>query len=124
MGIFDGFLGNASEVDLEKVETEMEMLLTEEEKLENVFKIIRDLIVFTNKRLVFVDKQGVTGKKTEYHSIPYRSITTFSVETAGSFDIDSELKIWISGIGEPIIKEFKKGDEIHHVHRVLAAHVL
>jgi hypothetical protein len=87
--------------------------------------LIRDFFVFTNKRLVLVDKQGLTGKKVEYHSIPYKSITHFSVETAGRFDRDAEMKIWISGIREPIEREFKKGtDVIVGVQKALARYIL
>lgn len=80
-------------------------------------------MVFTDKRLILVDKQGVTGKKVEYHSIPYKSITHFSVESAGHFDLDAELKIWISGTNEPISKEFKKDKNIYDVQRTLAKYV-
>jgi hypothetical protein len=59
------------------------------------YLLIRDTILFTDRRLILIDKQGITGKKTEYHSIPYRSITHFAVETAGTFDLDAELKIWV-----------------------------
>ncbi|SDJ68804.1 PH domain-containing protein [Sediminibacillus albus] len=124
MGILDGLMGNASEVDVEKVEKDLEEIITNEETLASVYKIIRDLVVFTNKRMILVDKQGVTGKKVEYHSIPYRAVTHFSVETAGSFDLDAELKIWISGSSAPIVKEFRKGDNIYKVHKALASHVL
>jgi hypothetical protein len=55
------------------------------------------MYVFTNKRLILIDKQGITGRKVDYHSIPYRAITQFKIETAGHFDLDAELKIWISG---------------------------
>lgn len=71
MGIFDGMMGNASEVDTKDVEKELNELLSSSERVEHAYKLIRDLMVFTNNRLVLVDKQGVTGKKTEYHSIPY-----------------------------------------------------
>jgi len=54
------------------------------------------LFIFTNKRLILVDKQGITGKKIEYFSVVYKSISRFSIETAGNFDLDAELKIWIS----------------------------
>ncbi|WP_138417101.1 PH domain-containing protein [Aquibacillus sediminis] len=124
MGLLDGFLGNASEVDIKKVETDLENVLTDNEKLQNAFKIIRDLIVFTDKRLILIDKQGMTGKKVEYHSIPYGSVTHFSVETAGNFDLDAELKIWISGSAEPVSKEFRKDDNIHKVHQTLGKFVL
>lgn len=62
------------------------------EQVTLAFSLIRDLIVFTEFRLILVDKQGVTGKKTSYKSLPYRSISRFSVETSGHFDLDAELK--------------------------------
>lgn len=80
--------------------------------------------MFTNKRLLLVDKQGLTGNKVEYHSLPYRSITHFSVETAGNFDLDAELKIWISGSPAPIQKQFNKKLDIYEVQSVLAGYVL
>lgn len=71
-----------------------------------------------------VDKQGITGKKTEYHSIPYRSITHFSIETAGNFDLDAELKIYISGMATPISKKFDKSLDIYQLQTILATYVL
>jgi|SRR5690625_2851504 len=123
MGLFDGMMGNASEVDAAKVEKEVFQLLTANEKVEHAYKLIRDLFIFTNKRLILVDKQGVTGKKTEYHSLPYKSITHFAVETAGTFDLDAELKIWVSGSSEPIGKTFNKQLNIYDVQAVLASYV-
>jgi hypothetical protein len=73
---------------------------------------------------VIVDKQGMTGKKVEYHSIPYRSITHFSIETAGSFDLDAELKIWVSGASTPFQRQFNKKLSIYEVQSVLASYVL
>ncbi len=124
MGILNGLLGNASEVNTEKIEKEFKDILVDGEKIERAYKVIRDLFVFTNRRLVLVDKQGLTGKKAEYHTIPYRSITHFSVETSGHFDMDSELTVWISGAREPIRKEFKKGSNIVGVQKALAAYLL
>ena len=77
-----------------------------------------------DKRFVLVDKQGLTGSKVEYHSIPYKSITHFSIETAGTFDLDAELKIWISGTPAPIQKQFNKKLSIYEVQAVLASYVL
>ena len=124
MGILDGLLGNASEADLGTVSKDLELLLVNNEKVEKAFKLIRDLIVFTDKRLLLIDKQGMTGKKVEYHSIPYRSVTHFSVETAGTFDLDAELKIWISSTTEPVSKTFKKDKNIYDVQKALASYVL
>lgn len=124
MGFLDGLMGNASEVDVQKLEKEIGDLLVDGEEIESGYKVLRDSFIFTNKRLLLVDKQGMTGKKVEYHSIPYKSITHFSVETAGSFDMDSELKIWLSGTNEPIGKLFKKDSPIEEVQTTLAAYVL
>lgn len=123
MGFFDGLLGNASQADLESVQKELSSILIQNEKVEQAYKIIRDLIVFTSRRLILIDKQGLTGKKVEYHSIPYKSITHFSVETAGHFDLDAELKIWISSMAEPIVKEFKKDKSIYEVQKALAYYI-
>ncbi|MCM3163037.1 PH domain-containing protein [Metabacillus litoralis] len=123
MGILDGLMGNVSEVDSKSVEKELEVIVTENENIEKAYKLIRDLIVFTNTRLILIDKQGVTGKKVEYHSIPYKSITHFSVETAGSFDLDAELKIWISSTANPVSKQFKKDKSIYDVQKALASYV-
>jgi hypothetical protein len=92
--------------------------------VEHAYQLICDYFVFTDKRLVLVDKQGMTGSKIDYHSIPYKSITHFSVETGGTFDLDAELKIWISGTAVPIQKQFNKKLGIYEVQSVLASYVL
>ncbi|MBN7819528.1 PH domain-containing protein [Bowmanella yangjiangensis] len=112
MGFLDALLGNASEVDKSEVAEELAPILADNEHIDRVYKLIRDMYVFTNKRLLLIDKQGVTGRKVEYHSIPYRAITQFKVETAGHFDMDAELRIWISGSAEPIKKELKKNTAV------------
>ncbi|AEN89855.1 MULTISPECIES: PH domain-containing protein [Priestia] len=124
MGILDGLLGNASEADIRGTEKDLQNILIANERVEQAYKVIRDLMVFTTKRLIIVDKQGVTGKKTDYHSIPYKTITHFSVETAGTFDLDAELNIWVSGSSAPISKEFRKDKSIYDVQKVLASYVL
>ncbi len=124
MGLFDGLMGNASEVKIEEVQKEFANVLTSTETVEKAYKLIRDMFIFTNKRLILVDKQGVTGKKIEYHSIPYKNITHFSIETAGNFDLDAELKIWISGTQMPIEKQFNKSLNIYELQSVLAEYVL
>lgn len=123
MGILDGFIGNVSEIEAEAVGKELEMIVTDNEHVEKAYKLVRDLLVFTNLRMILIDKQGMTGKKVEYHSIPYKSITHFSCETAGTFDLDAELKIWISGWEEPILKQFKKDKSIFDVQKTLATYV-
>jgi hypothetical protein len=124
MGLFDGMLGNASRIDPAKIQQEFAQILAPGETVQHAYQLIRDYLVFTDKRFVLVDKQGVTGSKVEYHSIPYRSITHFSVETAGTFDLEAELKIWISGSPLPIQKQFNKKLSIYEVQAVLASYVL
>ena len=124
MGLLDGMLGNAAKIDATKIQREFARILAEGEVVEHAYQLIRDYFVFTNKRFVLVDKQGITGSKVEYHSIPYKSITHFSIETAGTFDLDAELKIWISGTAAPIQKQFNKKLSIYEVQSVLAGYVL
>jgi hypothetical protein len=124
MGLLDGVLGNASKIDPAKIQSEFARILAPGESVEHAYQLIRDYFVFTNRRFVLVDKQGLTGSKVEYHAIPYRSITHFSVETAGSFDLDAELKIWIAGTAAPIQKQFNKKLNIYEVQTVLASYVL
>jgi hypothetical protein len=122
MGLLSRLLGNASEADVTDVEAYLERILAEGEKVQRAFTLMRDLFIFTDRRFIMVDKQGVTGAKTEYHSIPYRAITRFSVETAGLTDLDSELKIWVSGTPAPIQKTFRRGTTIFEVQQALATY--
>lgn len=124
MGFLDGLMGNASEVDNKDIKKEFGDVLATNEEIEKSYKLIRDLFIFTNRRLILVDKQGMTGKKVEIQSLPYKSITRFSIETAGSFDLDAELQIWITGAAAPIKKQFNKNLNIYEVQRVLADYVL
>ena len=124
MGLLDGMLGNASEIDPAKIQKEFAQILAPGEQVERAYQLIRDYFIFTDKRLVLVDKQGLTGSKVEYHSIPYKSVTHFSVETAGTFDLEAELKIWISGTPVPIQKQFNKKLNVYEVQAVLASYVL
>jgi hypothetical protein len=116
MGLLDGMLGNAAKVDAAKIQQEFSQILAKGEVVEHAYQLIRDYFVFTDKRFVLVDKQGITGSKVEYHSIPYK--------TAGTFDLDAELKIWISGTVAPIQKQFNKKLSIYEVQSVLASYVL
>ena len=124
MGIFNALMGNASEVNVDELAKEYGKILSSSEKIERAYKLVRDLFIFTNKRLILVDKQGMTGKKTEYHSIPYKSITHFSIETAGHFDLDAELKIWLSGTALPIEKQFNSSLNIYELQTTLAEYCL
>ena len=121
MGMFSAVLGNASDVDPKEIEEEFAPILAEGESVEAAFKMVRDLYVFTSKRLILVDKQGMTGRKVEYRSIPYRAVTQFTVENAGTFDADSEVRIWVSGQSEPIVRELKRGANVEAIQKALAS---
>ncbi|RYY34568.1 MAG: PH domain-containing protein [Sphingobacteriaceae bacterium] len=125
MGLFSSLLGNAGVANPEELIKEYSMLLAEGESIEIGFKLIRDVFIFTNKRLILVDKQGITGSKVEYLSIAYKSISRFSVQTSGHFDLDAELRIWISGEAQPSLsKKFNKQVNVYDLQRILAQHVL
>ncbi len=125
MGLFNKILGNASEVDSEKLTEKYSRLLIENEEVELGFKLFRDVFMFTNKRLLLIDVQGVTGSKAEYKSLPYKHISRFSLETAGTFDLDAELKIWISSENSPTVsKKFNKSIDVYAVQQLLAEKVM
>ena len=124
MGLFNAILGNASEVNLDNIRKEFEPILIDGEQIEKAFKMIKDMFIFTNKRLILVEKQLVGGK-VDYLSIPYANVIKFSKESAGLLDLDAELKIWIKDEALPIKKQFGKGgDNINDVYRILSQHIL
>ena len=124
MGLLSGLMGNASQKNVDKVERDLEDILVPGEQVTLAFSLIRDLIVFTEFRLILVDNQGVTGKKTSYKSLPYRSISRFSVETSGHFDLDAELKIWVSSAVEPSeVLQFKSDNSVIEIQQALASAV-
>ncbi|WP_419995475.1 PH domain-containing protein [Streptomyces boninensis] len=115
--------GNAHAIDPATAAQDYAKLLSHGEQVHAAYLLIRDTILLTDRRLVLIDKQGLTGKKVEYHSVPYKSITHFAVETAGHFDLDAELKIWLSGNPVPLQKTFTKGVDIYEVQAILAQFV-
>ncbi|MBU2997585.1 PH domain-containing protein [Cellulophaga baltica] len=125
MGLLNKLLGNASEVSVEKLTEKYSRLLMETETIELGFKLLRDTFMFTNKRLILIDVQGLTGSKVEYKSMPYKSISRFSLETSGTFDLDAELKIWISSENLPSVsKKFNKSIDVYEVQKYLASKVM
>merc|ERR1719253_338215 len=85
-------------------------ILLDNEKTVMAFKCGRDLTLYTTKRIIRIDTQGFTGKKVEYQSIPYASIKAFSVTSAGSWDRDAEVKVYIHCPWLPTIsQDFRQG---------------
>ncbi len=124
MGLLNALLGNSTEVSSESVANEFAPILIEGETIIKSFKLIRDMFVFTNKRLILVDKQGVTGSKVDFMTIPYKSINYFSKRSASLLDLDAEILIWIKGSDNPIQKDFRKGENINDVYKTLSTFVL
>ncbi|MGB7406894.1 MAG: PH domain-containing protein [Pontixanthobacter sp.] len=83
------------------------------------FKTVRDWIAFTSWRVIYVDVQGLTGSKKQYLSIPYRSITAYAIESAGTFDLDAEIKIFLSG-HSPIEFKIGKNSDVGGLQRLMA----
>jgi hypothetical protein len=110
-------------IDPQSLAAELESLLVQGEQVHLAFKGIRDSVVFTDKRLISINVQGLTGKKRDYTSLPLSKIQAWSVETAGTFDLDSELELWFSGLGK-VRLEFKGNVNIRHISQLIGHHVL
>ena len=93
------------------------------EQIIQSFRGIRDGVVFTNKRIITINVQGLTGKKKDFTSLPYSKIQAFSVETAGVFDLDSELDLWFSGMGR-VRFEFASNANVSEICRIISERVL
>ena len=98
-------------------------ILIPDEQVVACFKAVRDFVVFTDKRLVAVNVQGMTGKKRDFTSLPYSKIQAFSIETAGTFDLDAELDLWYSGLGK-VRLEFKGNSDIRQIGHMIATYTL
>ena len=124
MGLLSGLLGHSSKADISKLREEFSPILVDGEELIDAYRVLRDMMVFTNKRLILVDKQGMTGSKVDYHTIPYERIVRFSKESTGILDLEAELKIWIVGQPQPIVKTFTKNQNVNEVYQLLSKAVL
>lgn len=101
----------------------IEELLVEGEEIISTYKGLRDGVVFTNKRIIAINVQGLTGTKKDFTSLPYSKIQAFSVETAGLLDLDSELDLWFSGIGA-VRLEFVREANVSEICRIISERVL
>lgn len=124
MGIFSGETNKAASSETKKFHSAYSQILVDGEIIEAGYVVIRDTFLFTNKRMILIEIQGVSGKQMEYLSIPYANIMKFSVQTGGNFDLNAELKIWIGSETIPLEKKFNEDVSIYEVQKVLAHHVL
>lgn len=118
---------NAKYIKLHKndgaFDKELEKILTEGEEIISSYQAIRDGVVFSNKRIFVVNIQGLTGKKKDITSLPYSKIQAFSIESAGVFDLDSELELWFSGLGK-IKLEFTGSTNISEICKTISTFTL
>lgn len=105
------------------VANEISPLFVTGESIIGSYKAVRDYVVFTNKRMIAVNVQGMTGKKKDFTSLPYSKVQAFSVETAGHFDLDSELVLWFSGLGK-VKLEFTGGSDIVQIGKIIGEYTL
>ncbi len=98
-------------------------ILLDDEQVAGSYKSVRDGVVFTDKRIIAVNVQGLTGKKKDFSSLPYSKVVAFSVETGGTFDLDAELELWFSSVGR-VRFEFSGRTDVKSIARLIAAHAL
>jgi len=97
--------------------------LIEGEIVVGAYRSARDGVVFTNKRVIAINVQGLTGKKQDYTSIPYSKISTYSLETAGFFDMDAELELYLSGVGK-VKFQFTGNTDVKEICKAISTYTL
>lgn len=107
----------------EEVINQITPLLISGECLISSYKTIRDFVVFTNKRVIAVNVQGITGSKKDFTSLPYSKVQAYSIKTAGTFDLDSELEMYFSALGK-VKFEFKGTSDIVKIGQIISEYVL
>ena len=101
---------------------DIEEILVTGEVAEHAFKTVRGAAVFTNKRLIVKDVQGITGSKVDMYSLPYSAVNMWSTENAGILDYTAEVELWTRAGHIKI--ELKRGIDIRKFERLLAEYIL
>lgn len=116
---------NLRPIDPKDVNPVVRNMLVQNETIVAVFKTIRDQLVFTTKRIISIDSQGITGKRTSFASLPYKTIQYYSIQTPGFMEIvpDAELEIcFANGVNAKF--EFKGNTNIFNIDKAISTHVL
>lgn len=121
--LFDANTFNLKEIKVSEVRNEVEALLVSGEEIELAFMTIRDQVIFTNKRIFVVNVQGFTGKKVSYISYPYSKVQYYGIQTAGVWDIDSELILAFNN-GAVLQFDFKTAVDITKLNNLISKYVL
>lgn len=96
--------------------------LVQGEQIYAAYKTVRDVAVITNKRIIVRDSQGITGKKVEIYSLPWKSVAMWSSENSGALDFNSEMEFWTKA--GHIKLNLKKGIDIRKLDNLISTFVL
>lgn len=119
----NGFFARLKKVDNNTFDKMIQDLLIDSEYVVGAYQSVRDGVIFTNKRIIAINVQGISGKKKDITSIPYNKISTYSLETSGVFDLDAELEIYLSGVGR-VRFEFSGSTNVVELCKVISEFTL
>ncbi len=119
----NGLFARLKKVDNKAFGNVIDDFMIDDEEIVGTYQGVRDGVVFTNKRIIAINVQGITGKKKDFTCIPYSKITTFSLETAGFFDFDAEMEIYISAVGK-IRFEFTGTTDVKQICKIISTYAL
>ena len=119
----NGFFARLKQVNSNEFGNIINDFLIDGETVIGAYKSIRDGVVFTNKRIIAINVQGLTGKKQDYTSIPYSKISTYSLETAGFLDLDTELELYLSGVGK-VKFQFTQSTDVKEICKAISYYTL
>jgi Bacterial PH domain len=119
----NGSFVKLKEWNVREAQRDLAFVLLPDEEIFRAFKGMRDSVTFTNKRVIALNVKGMTGKKKDYTSLPLSKIQAFSVETAGTIDLDSELELWFSGLGS-VKLDFDRSIDIGTIAKFIGSYVL
>lgn len=123
MVFFDGMAQQNYTPDIDAIKNDIQHILIGGEKANQVYRVIQTLFIFTDKRLILLEQQSRDHQRVKTISIPYRTVTHFTMEVAGTLSMDSQLTLHLVS-GEPVAQEFKGDSVIHLVHKTLAGYLL
>jgi hypothetical protein len=105
------------------IPSDIDQILVNGEKAIAAYKTFRDSAIFTNKRLIVRDAQGLTGKKVEIYSLPYTNIYMWSSENGhGIFNFNSEIELWTKAGHIKI--NLNKGLDIRRLDKLISEAIL
>ncbi len=110
-------------IEHKDIRPDFHRFLVKDEVIFAAFKTVRDQLVFTNKRVISANVQGVTGSKVDYTTLPFSKVQAFSIETSGTFDMDCELELYLSSIGKCTF-EIRGSFDIIGLNKLLSDYIL